>query len=170
MSSINIASLNLANETRICQINLSRKKHGDWPKVEVEIHEALKDPGRFLSALIRDGRQIVERAETVTRKYVREGIVPRRAAIEAILTAAWEWWSGETVWLTSGAPLDSETMDDGEKMLVDLLGVRVRVPREPDMTLARVLLTGDKDDVALDPRPENLGGAVAHPPVAPVAD
>ena len=150
LSSINIASLNLANETRICQINLSRKKHGDWPKVEVEIHEALKDPGRFLSALIRDGRQIVERAETVTRKYVREGIVPRRAAIEAILTAAWEWWSGETVWLTSGAPLDSETMDDGEKMLVDLLGVRVRVPREPDMTLARVLLTGDKDDVALD--------------------
>ena len=41
-------------------------------------------------------------------------------------------------------------MDDGEKMLVDLLGVRVRVPREPDMTLARILLKETKDDVALD--------------------
>ena len=150
LSSINIAQLNVANETRICQINLSREKRDDWPEVEVEIHEALKDPGRFLSALLRDGRQIVERAEEVTRKYIRDGSNPRRAAIEAILTAAWEWWSGETIWLTSGAPMDNETMDDGEKMLVDLLGVRVRVPREPDMTLARVLLTGDRDDVALD--------------------
>ena len=150
LSSINIAALNLANETRICQINLSREKHDNWPKVEVEIHEALKDPGRFLSALLRDGRQIVERVEAVTRQYIRDGVVPRRAAIEASLTAAWEWWSGETIWLTSGAPLDEEALDDGERMLTDLLGVRVRVPKEPDMTLARVLLKGDQDGVALD--------------------
>ena len=150
LSSINIAKLNMANETRICQINLSREKRSDWPDVEEEIHEAMKDPGRFLAALLRDGRQIVERAEQVTREYVRAGVVTRRAAIEGILTVAWEWWSGEAIWMSSGAPQDEEGMDDGEKMLLDLLGVRVRVPQLPEQTLARILLQGDPHDIALD--------------------
>ena len=150
LSSVSLAKLNMANETRICQINLSREKRSDWPEVEIEIHKAMEDPGRFLAALLRDGRQIVERAEQVTREYVRAGVVTRRAAIEGILTVAWEWWSGEAIWLSSGAPLDEAGMDDGERMLLDLLGVRVRVPKEPEMTLARILLTGDPDDIALD--------------------
>ena len=152
LSSINMADMNEANASRFITINLSREKRDDWPEVEAEIQESLQEPGRFLAALVRDGAAIAERAAECTRKYVREGVGYRQGAIEGTLTAAWEWWSGQSVWMTSAtAPVDEDTLDDGERMLLDLmLGFRIRIPGDPDTTLARILLQGDDKDVALD--------------------
>ena len=161
MSSINVAQMNVANETRFCTINLSREKRDDWADVEKEINEAMADPGSFLAAIVADGADIVKRADEIRRQFIREGVKSRRAAIESVLTAGWEWWSGETEWLFSMESQDPEAMDDGERMLFYIMGVRVRVPKDPDRSLAAILKSGDDDSIALD-HGVKLQGSVLH--------
>ena len=164
MSSINVAQMNVANETRFCTINLSREKREDWPAVEKEINEAMGETGMFLAAIVADGADIVKRAEEIRRQFIQEGVSSRRAAIESVLTAGWEWWSGETKWLFSMETQDPEAMDDGERMLFDILGIRFRVPKEPDRSLASILKSGDGDGIAIDYGLKRDGGVLhIHP-------
>ena len=166
LSSINIADMSKAMQSRLCVINLSQEKQSDWLGIEQSIMDALEDPGKFLSAVIQDGPSLVKRIEEIRRSMIQEGVGTRRASTDAVLTAGWEWWSGLTERVVSVEAQVSDNMDEGERMLLDILGIRVRVPQAPDMTLARVLLNGDKDDIAEDhgvKTDSNSGFLYIHP-------
>ena len=150
LSSINIAEMGKANQSRFCMITLSQEKQPDWLKIEKSIHDSLGDPGKFLAAMVRDGPAIVRRTEEIRRTMIQEGQATRRASTDAVLTAGWEWWSGQGERVVSMEVQASDNMDDGERMLFDILGMRVRVPQNPDQTLARVLLNGDPEKIGQD--------------------
>ena len=152
LSSVLINRMNQANTTRFAKIRLagrSQKSDARWPEVKTALTTALGNPGRFLTAIIAEGEDILQRAEALTDDYIGKGVGGRKAAIEAALTAGWEWWicSPDKVSL---AERDDETMADSTSLIQELLGIRIRHPSKGEQSVAKVLLGHDEDGVAKD--------------------
>ena len=152
LSSVLVNRMNQANTTRFAKIRLAgRSKESDahWPAVKAELTTALGNPGRFLTAMITEGEDILQRAEALTDDYISSGIGGRKAAIEAALTAGWEWWicSPDKVAL---AERDDDTMPDSTALIQELLGIRLRHPVKGEQSVAKILLARDDDGIAKD--------------------
>ena len=152
LSSVLVNRMNQANTTRFAKIRLSgRSKESDanWPEVKAALTTALGNPGRFLTAIIAEGEEILCRAEALTDDYIHNGIGGRKAAIEAALTAGWEWWvcTPDKVAL---AERDDETMPDSTALIQELLGIRLRHPVKGEQSVAKILLSKDDDGIAKD--------------------
>ena len=152
LSSVLINRMNQANTTRFAKIRLAgRSPDSDarWPEVKAALTSALGDPGRFLTAIIAEGEDIVQRAEALTDDYISNGIGGRKAAIEAALTAGWEWWVCEPD-KVGLAERDDETMADSTSLIQELLGIRLRHPSKGEQSVAKILLANDEDGIAKD--------------------
>ena len=152
LSSVLVNRMNQANTTRFAKIRLAgRSQDSDarWPDVKAELTSALGDAGRFLTAIVREGEDILQRAEALTDNYISAGIGGRKAAIEAALTAGWEWWicSPDKVAL---AERDDETMADSTSLIQELLGIRLRHPSKGEQSVAKIILGNDEDGIAKD--------------------
>ena len=152
LSSVLINRMNQANTTRFAKIRLAGRSpdsDANWPKVKAELTTALGDPGRFLTAIIAEGEDILQRAEALTDDYISKGVGGRKAAIEAALTAGWEWWvcTPDKVAL---AERDDETMADSTSLIQELLGIRLRHPAKGEQSVAKILLAKDEDGTAKD--------------------
>ena len=152
LSSVLLNRMNAANTSRFAKIRLagrSQESDARWPAVKAELTNALGTPGRFLTAIIAEGEDILQRAEALTDGYISAGIGGRRAAIEAALTAGWEWWicAPDKVAL---AERDDETMADSTSLIQELLGIRLRHPVKGEQSVAKILLANDDEGVAKD--------------------
>ena len=152
LSSVLVNRMNQANTTRFAKIRLAgRSKESDahWPEVKAQLTTALGNAGRFLTAMIAEGEDILQRAEALTDDYISSGIGGRKAAIEAALTAGWEWWicSPDKVAL---AERDDDTMPDSTALIQELLGIRLRHPVRGEQSVAKILLAQDDDGIAKD--------------------
>ena len=152
LSSVLINKMNEANTSRFAKIRLAgRSSDSDahWPEVKAALTSALGTPGRFLTAMIAEGEDILQRAEALTDDYISSGIGGRKAAIEAALTAGWEWWvcTPDKVEL---AERDEETMADSTSLIQELLGIRLRHPVKGERSVSRILQEQDDDGIAKD--------------------
>ena len=152
LSSVLVNRMNQANTTRFAKIRLagrSQESDARWPAVKAELTAALGNAGRFLTAIVAEGEEILQRAEALTDDYIGKGIGGRKAAIEAALTAGWEWWvcAPDKVAL---AERDEETMPDSTSLIQELLGIRLRHPLKGEQSVAKILLANDEDGIAKD--------------------
>ena len=150
LSSILINRMNQANTTRFAKIRLAgRTADSDarWPTVKNNLVTALGVPGRFLAAIVAEGEDILNRAVALTDSYISQGVGGRKAAIEAALTAGWEWWicAPDKVSLSEK---DEDTMPDSTSLIQELLGIRLRHAKG-DQSVAKLLQTGDDDGIAI---------------------
>ena len=139
-------------DSRFASIGLAEKSPetaAKWPQVEKGVTDALGQPGRFLTAMIRDGEGIVAKIEGQTKALIQSGLGGRRAAIEAALTVGWYWWSGlfEHVGVDV---LEEDTVSDAVTLVQELLGLRLRTFDRGDQSVAKILRAGDAAGLALD--------------------
>ena len=152
LSSVLINRMNQANTSRFAKIRLagrSADSDAHWPQVKAQLTTALGNPGRFLTAIIAEGEDILQRAEALTDDYIGKGIGGRKAAIEAALTAGWEWWICAPDKVALGEDND-ETMADSTSLIQELLGIRLRHPAKGEQSVAKILLALDEDGIAKD--------------------
>ena len=148
LSSVTVARMNAANSSRFALIRLSTAGVGDWPAVLEAITAAVARPGRLFAAIVRDTAAIVERADDFNTMLIGSGVDSRRAAIEAALSAGWEWWSGVEERLMEDTE-DEEQTSEAVDLLRYLLGLRIREGVE-DMSIGRILQDGDRKQNARD--------------------
>ena len=150
LSSILINRMSQANTTRFAKIRLAGRSPASdagWPTVKGNLMAALGTPGRFLTTIVSEGEDILNRAVELTDEYICQGVGGRKAAIEAALTAGWEWWIGEAD-KVSLSERDEETMSDSTTLIQELLGIRLRHPKG-DQSVAKILQTGDEEGIAI---------------------
>ena len=174
MSSTKLANLCAADASRFQLVNLSQEGVEDWPGVERGIKESLANgaAGRIRTALIREGREIVEEAASITREMMRIGHPTRGSLISGALTAGWRWWTGErgTVPPISDAHVGTARNDAGDA-LREILNLRVQAHGVERLPLLDLLTDAVKHDaklpagygVRLDREGDALLIATAHP-------
>ncbi len=151
MSSTRVPRLRAADQSRFEFAYLAEQGVSDWPAVRQGIEGSLAGgKGRAaLAAVVRDGREIAEKAGAIADEMATTAFGSRPSAIAGALTAGWQWWSGTDEWV---AP-DLETVmqprasADAGEALREIVTSTVRSSGGAELPVLSLALSEHRDKI-----------------------
>ncbi len=146
LSSIKVAQMGAADESRFVRIGLSSRGVKDWPSVKNAIEDAVLPGTKFRSAIIRDSEDLIKQTQAKSDELVSSGIGSRASMIEAALAVGWRWWSGEDIRLNVVPEKGSDPEQDAVHLFHDILGLRLQGKDKADRAISDLLLDYDENE------------------------